>query len=108
LPESLGDGAWVTEGDTDADGEWLGLGLDGSGVGTGGIGHRQLGAATGPAGAGTADGRRAGDALGAAGDVWAAAGAGDRVAPGVAGPVTAGADEAFEESRVSRPPATAK
>jgi hypothetical protein len=59
VPDGLGEGDALTEGDGLGDGAWLGLTLDASGVGTGGTGHRQLGAAA-TAGAGvpgTAAGR---------------------------------------------------
>jgi hypothetical protein len=57
VPEEAGDGDGLTDGDGDTDGEWLGVTLDAFGVGTGGTGHRQLGAATGTGEPGTAFGR---------------------------------------------------
>src|SRR2546421_3178060 len=69
LPIGDGDGGWLTEGVSLGDGELLGVGVGDCGVGTG-TGHRQLGWATGAAGAAgvaVVSARRAAGALAAAG-----------------------------------------
>jgi len=101
----------ITDGDGDGDGEWLGLGLDASGVGTGGTGHRQLGSATGAAGAAGAvatAGRRDGGAECALTGTGAVTGASaDPFGAGLVAAATGGTEAAREDRTPPNPLAIA-